>query len=126
MHLDVTTRIIGSDAVLVADGEIDLTSCRHLQEKLEQVRSTPAEAVVIDLTGVQFIDSTGLSVLVEGARDARNDGRAFGVVAGGHLWELLRITGLDTVMEVHHSLDDALGAQKHDDPALRNDAAPLT
>ena len=75
MHLDVSTRMIGSDAVVVANGEIDLTSCRALRDKLQAVERVEADAVVIDLTDVAFIDSTGLSVLVDGARDARGLGR---------------------------------------------------
>jgi len=108
MDLDVTTRFQGDDAVLAVDGEIDLTTCKHLREKLDATDAAPVKNVVIDLTGVGFIDSTGLSVLVGAAKHAHEGGRGFGVVADGHLRELLRITGLDTVMEVHRRLDQAL------------------
>jgi anti-sigma B factor antagonist len=107
MDLDVTTSVLGDDAVLSVDGEIDLTSCGQLRDEIEAIDLERAPNVVIDLTHVGFIDSTGLSVLVGAARRARQDGRRFGVVAEGHLHELLHLTGLDTVMTVHRKLDEA-------------------
>src|SRR6478752_1554996 len=108
MELEVTSRHEGRRTVVEAQGEIDLTSCVRLRDTLDVVEDQESDAVVVDLTRVGFIDSTGLSVLVDGARHARARERTFGVVADGHLRELLRITGLDTVMEVHGRLDDAL------------------
>lgn len=100
MDIDVTTRVEGDDAVLAVHGEIDLTSCGQLREHIDAVDLDTTHNVVVDLTQVGFIDSTGLSVLVGAARRARENGRGFGVVAEGHLRELLHITGLDTVMDV--------------------------
>src|ERR1700712_1364011 len=101
MKLEVTSHHEGTHTVVEAHGEIDLTSCVRLRDTLDTVEDEGTEAIVVDLTRVGFIDSTGLSVLVDGARHARSRDRSFGVVADGHLLELLRITGLDTVMEVH-------------------------
>src|SRR6478609_4361828 len=111
MDLEVSLALRGDDAVVSAQGEIDLTSCADLRASLNAPDVAAANAVVVDLTKVGFIDSTGLSVLVDGARQARTHGQAFGVVADGHLRELLRITGLDTVMDVHRDLDEAFTAQ---------------
>jgi len=110
MELEVTSRCEGRSTVVAAQGEIDLTSCVRLRDTLDRVEDTDSDGVVVDLTKVGFIDSTGLSVLVDGARHARARDRSFGVVAHGHLRELLRITGLDTVMDVHRRLGDALPA----------------
>ena len=107
MDLEVSMALRGDDAVVSAQGEIDLTSCADLRASLNTPDVVGAHAVVVDLTKVGFIDSTGLSVLVDGARHARARDRSFGVVADGHLRELLRITGLDTVMDVHRDLDEA-------------------
>ena len=107
MDLDVTTSVQGDEAVLSVDGEIDLTSCGQLRDEIDAIDLERAPNVVVDLTHVAFIDSTGLSVLVGAARRARQDGRRFDVVADGHLHELLHLTGLDTVMSVHRRLDDA-------------------
>ena len=111
MDFAVRTRVEGRDAVLSVDGEIDLTSCGRLREELDAAGTLDTDHVVIDLTQVGFIDSTGLGVLVDGARKAHDTGRSFGVVADGHLRELLRMTGVDTVMAVHRHLDEAVGGQ---------------
>jgi len=121
MDLDITTSRLGEESVVAASGEIDLTSCGRLRDGLERVGLDDTIGTVVDLTNVGFIDSTGLSVLVDGAHKAHAEGRTFGVVAGGHLRELLRITGLDTVMTVHSELADALGAG---DPSAVHDEAP--
>lgn len=117
MDLDVRTRTVGSGTVLEAEGEIDLSTCGRLRDSLRTAQERGAEHVVIDLTEVDFIDSTGLSVLVDGAREARKAGTTLDVVAEGHLRELLRITGLDTVMPVHPALQAALGPDAEDAPA---------
>src|SRR6478735_10600090 len=108
MELEVTSRCEGRLTVVAAQGEIDLTSCVRLRDTLDSVENEESTAIVVDLTQVGFIDSTGLSVLVDGARHARARERSFGVVADGHMRELLRITGLDTVMEVHPRLQDRI------------------
>lgn len=108
MNLQVSSRLVDHHAIVAAQGEIDLSSCEKLRDVLAADECHTADAVVIDLTSVHFIDSTGLSVLVDGARQARSHDQSFGVVADGHLRELLRITGLDTVMQVHPRLADAL------------------
>ena len=122
MELEVTSRHEGRRTVVEAQGEIDLTSCVRLRDTLDVVEDQESDAVVVDLTRVGFIDSTGLSVLVDGARHARARERTFGVVADGHLRELLRITGLDTVMDVHRTLEDAVPTTT----AAGHEEAPLT
>lgn len=128
MDLQVTSRHEGRHTVVAAQGAIDLTSCISLRDTLDTVEDEDSDAIVVDLTRVGFIDSTGLSVLVDGARNARSQDRSFGVVADGHLRELLRITGLDTVMDVHRTLADVVpgDATAPRETAPRDEEAPLT
>jgi len=123
MELDVRTEVRGDRTVVAAQGEIDLTSCETLRRALDAADDAATSGTVVDLTAVSFIDSTGLSVLVDGARHARGSSREFGVVAGGHLRELLRITGLDTVMDVGPTVDSAGGAAP---PVSAQQDAPRT
>jgi anti-sigma B factor antagonist len=114
MDLDVSSRMIGGDAVVSARGEIDLTSSTTLRSQLLELDRVEADNVVVDLTEVGFIDSTGLSVLVGGADHAHARGRGFGIVAGPQIRELMRITGLSTVMTVHERLEVAVHATDSD------------
>ena len=50
--------------MISVSGELDLASSPTLEEELERVAESGAEVVVVDLRGLEFMDSTGLSVLV--------------------------------------------------------------
>ena len=61
---------IGRDGslVLVLEGELDITTSPLLDEALERAAGTDAVSIVVDLTAVSSIDSTGLHVLIRHAR----------------------------------------------------------
>jgi anti-sigma B factor antagonist len=74
---DIPLRInaVGRDGslVLVLEGDLDITSSPLLDEALERARATDAVKIVVDLVAVNFIDSTGLHVLIKhaGAQESR-------------------------------------------------------
>lgn len=75
-------------------GELDLASSPALEEELDKVAGHAS--VVVDLRELQFIDSTGLSVLVKANQRASESGSLFGLVSAGdgQVDRLLRLTGL--------------------------------
>ncbi len=74
-------------------GELDLAAAPTLEKELSKV--AVAERLVVDLRELEFIDSTGLSVLVKANRRAQEAGRHFGLVRGGaQVQRLLSLTGL--------------------------------
>ena len=74
-------------------GELDLASSPVLEEELEKVSGH--QLIVIDLRELEFIDSTGLSVLVKAHQRAKDQGRELGLVKGeGQVQRLLGLTGL--------------------------------
>jgi anti-sigma B factor antagonist len=99
-------------AVVVAlAGELDLYNAHVVREALLECCSEDPERLVIDLSGVQFIDSTALGVLVE-ARSRMANKRAFILAAPGmETRRALEVSGLDRHFAVHDSRDDALNAQ---------------
>jgi anti-anti-sigma factor len=82
-------------AVLTLGGELDLATAPLLQEQLE--RAIRGEgAVVIDLSGLQFIDSSGLNVLVRAERQMRASGRQLVLVYGSPgVRRVFELTSLD-------------------------------
>lgn len=107
-ELDLTTTRRAATTVLTAAGEIDLATAAELQQELSAAVATGD--TVLDVTGVDFIDSTGLRVVISADEDARAEDRRFGlVVADGPVTKLLRITGVGEKLRVFTSLDDALG-----------------
>ncbi len=94
---------LGDGAVVVeVAGELDLCSSHTFREHLAGATDSGAAAVVVDLTGISFIDSTGLSVLAVQARRAALDGPALAVVCPeGRVRKVLTMTGLDRVIPVY-------------------------
>jgi anti-anti-sigma factor len=82
---------------IVLSGEIDLASAPAVWDALEPALEDAA-CVVVDLSSVRFIDSTGLSVLVRAHRRLANNGGTLVVRSPSEMASrVLRITGLDTV-----------------------------
>lgn len=91
-------------------GELDLYNASDLRETLFALAEERPERLVVELSEVEFVDSTALGVLIE-ARTRMPNRRAFLLAAPGlETHRALRISGLDQHLAVHESLDDALAA----------------
>lgn len=75
------------------------------------VSTRPRCALIVDLTEVSFIDSTGLGVLVTALKHTREAGGSLDVVvAAPRVLKVLALTGLDVVIPLHATLDEALAS----------------
>jgi anti-sigma B factor antagonist len=94
-HFHVEARSEGRLQVLAASGELDLAAAASLEEELDRALGSDSDRIVIDLRGLDFIDSTGLSVLVRAHQRAQESGRELGLVnPGAQVERLLTLTGL--------------------------------
>lgn len=92
-------------SVIALVGELDLSNAGALRAHLEESVSGHTAPVVLDLTGVTFMDSTALGVLVRIRKLLRAEGRAFRVVCpAGPVLRLFTITGLVGTFGVHDDL----------------------
>ena len=91
-------------------GEIDFTSSGAVQSALLAMILPGGGAVIADLSEVTFLDSSGLGVLVQAYRTAREQETRLLVVASEPVRKLLRLTGLDTVLETYDTLSAAEAA----------------
>jgi anti-anti-sigma factor len=71
----------GGREVLAVHGELDLATVDELRARLEALRLA-GRAVVLDLDELQFMDSTGIRLILQAAEDARRDGWDFAVTRG--------------------------------------------
>jgi anti-sigma B factor antagonist len=93
-EFNVETSSDESATVLTVTGELDLATSPALEAELERASSGP-ELVILDLRGVTFMDSTGLSLLVKAQRRAQDARRRLAVVKGGaQVQRLLTLTGV--------------------------------
>jgi anti-sigma B factor antagonist len=106
-HVSSETR--GSACIVSVLGDVDLSGAADVEEAISAGDGAPV--VVADLTGVTFIDSTGLRALVS-ARDALAGARRalLLVVEGGPVRRLLSLTSLEREFRVHPSVEAALSS----------------
>ena len=95
--------------VLAVKGEVDVYTAPRLREKLVELVSQDKLQVIVDLEGVDFLDSTGLGVLVGGLKRLRSHDGDLGLVCSQpRVLKVFEITGLTKVFEIHDSLDAAV------------------
>ena len=81
--------------MLTISGELDLAAASSLEEELDRALASGAGVIVVDLKSLEFIDSTGLSVLVRAHQRAQESGLELGLVnPGAQVERLLSLTGL--------------------------------
>jgi anti-anti-sigma factor len=96
MSVTVATRWDGHQATVAVTGDVDLSSVPPLDAALAAAaRTADAEAVVVDLAGVTFLDSSGISVLLRGRRLADEHEVGYRVTgANGLVLTVLEMTGV--------------------------------
>nr|WP_296076385.1 STAS domain-containing protein [uncultured Actinoplanes sp.] len=108
VHVSVVGNPDGSVVVAVR-GNLDVDSATVLTTALDQILDPPAPKVVVDLSGVEFCDSTGLSAFVLGHRRAAASGGWLRLAAPGEfLSQLLDTVGLSSRLGVYATVPDAL------------------
>lgn len=108
-HFRVEVKTDGSRSVLALRGELDLASAPALDEELERVEAAGAKQVIIDLRDLEFMDSTGLSVLVRAHQRAEKAGMRFGLVKGPpQVQRLLVLTGVAERISVVDAVEELL------------------
>jgi anti-sigma B factor antagonist len=107
LQFEMTTS--GARDVLAVSGEIDAFTSPRLRERLTEMMDDGHFRLVVDLEGVEFMDSTGLGVLVACLKRAKEHGGDLSLVCTGpQILRVLSITGLDRVFEVRASLDETV------------------
>ena len=102
---------VGQACVVKLGGELDLYNAPQVREALAGACADLPGRVVVDLSEVEFIDSTALGVLIE-ARTKLDNRRAFLLAAPGlETRRALEISGLDRHFNVHQSVSEALLAK---------------
>ena len=96
-------------AVVELEGELDVYSAPQFKEALLQGIAEGAQRIIVDLAKVTFIDSSGLSVLVSGAkRVRRGEGTLDIVCRDDNIRRIFEITGLDRIFGIYPTREEAL------------------
>ncbi|MER6694531.1 STAS domain-containing protein [Streptomyces minutiscleroticus] len=110
-QLSITTKTVDAVRIVAVAGEIDHATCPQLTQALLPEDATAVPRTVLDFSGVSFLDSSGLNVLIKAHRTA--------AAAGGWLrlagcpdaaLRAIELVGLDTLIPCHPDLQHALHA----------------
>lgn len=108
----LTSQALSDRTLVQISGEIDAHTAPELRAHLLDLLRSGDRHLVVNLDGVEFIDSSGLGVLVAVRRRLRhNDGLMRVVCSREPILKVLRITALDRAFPVHGTLDEAVAAQ---------------
>lgn len=94
-------------------GELDLSTAPELEGPLEQALESGEESLLIDLSECEFIDSTGIALIVRAWQrlDGGENGRALVICTqNDQVRRVLDITGLELSIPVHTTRDEAIAA----------------
>lgn len=101
----------GGASVVEVVGEVDATSVEQLRPELNRLADAGRIRVILDLSGVTFLDSSGLGALVSCHRRLQLLGGRLRLVCRNDLvLRVFRLTGLDKVMPISATLEEALAA----------------
>ena len=111
-QFEVTTEVVDSGIHRISvRGELDLETAPRLEESLTAARSGEGISVLIDLSECEFIDSSGVSLIVGCWRDLEQKGgdeRLVLCCAKDQVKRLLTITGVEGSISIHGQIDEAL------------------
>jgi anti-sigma B factor antagonist len=102
VELKVSSQSQGDQAIVSVSGEIDLYTAPRLQGELTAVLDGGRPVrVVVDMSGVEFCDSTGMNVLLAAMKRARDHGGGLDLASPRPaVRKILQVTGLDSVFTV--------------------------
>jgi anti-sigma B factor antagonist len=107
--LSIHVHVIDDIEVFELTGSLDIATSPTVRAALTSASERGGHQLIVDLTQVDFLDSTGLGALIGGQRRAREFGGEVRLVAKeGQILRLLRITGLLKVFSVYPTLEDAV------------------
>jgi anti-sigma B factor antagonist len=112
VDLSVSTREQDGRMIVEVGGEIDVYSAPTLRDQLNGLVAAGHHHLIVDMQGVEFLDSTGLGVLVGGLKRVRTqEGTLHLVCSQERVLKVFRITGLTKVFSIHDTVEEALAEQ---------------
>jgi len=111
MHSDflVDTQVSDLAITVTIRGELDLLSAPALERALERLPESEADLIILDLRGLEFMDSTGLHLLVQAQVKAQQSGRRLALIKGGEqVQRLFQLTGVTEGLTIVESPDELL------------------
>jgi anti-anti-sigma factor len=98
----------GDTVVLSVAGEVDMATAPALEESIKEALERAPEMLVVDLSGVGFLASAGMSVLISGNQQAGDRTRFRLVAVGSATLRPMELTGIAAEFSIHPTRDQAM------------------
>lgn len=124
MHDELSIDLITEDGtgtlIFKLRGSLDLATAPTVRAALNEAAEQGShELLIVDLSQLEFLDSTGLGVLIGAHRRAAERGASFRlIVSEGRIFRLLNITGLSGVFAVYRAIEDARNDRARVNPTI--------
>jgi len=109
LNLTMNSRIPDeTTCVLEIEGEVDVYTSPQLKQDLVQLAERGVKRVIINLSKVEYLDSTGLGVLIGGLKRLREAGGNLALVGPGmRIQRIFEITGLNKIFDIYQTEEEA-------------------
>ncbi|HEX2126871.1 MAG TPA: STAS domain-containing protein [Thermoleophilaceae bacterium] len=99
--LSLETREEGQQVRIALEGELDLSSALTFDEEIRRAEERKPETLVIDLSGLKFLDSTGLRLIMSAQARAKTRGHRLAIVEGGQaVQRIFRLAGVNRRLDI--------------------------
>jgi anti-sigma B factor antagonist len=107
---DLTVESVGGVTVAGVSGEIDVSNASELSAQISELTENGVEGLALDLTAVDYLDSSGLRMLLNLAHTFDDRGRELRVIVkeGSFIASLMETTGVLGILSVGGSREDAV------------------
>jgi len=108
-YIEIKTRIVDGTTILSPMGEIDLSRAPSLRTHISAVQAKRPRRLIIDLTAVPYMDSSGVATLIEAMQTARRSGGKLVLCAlQEKVRSIFEIARLETVFTIVNTTDEGL------------------
>ncbi|MFA5906877.1 MAG: STAS domain-containing protein [Desulfobacula sp.] len=108
MTFKIKSRVKENIGLVVVEGEVDMLTSPNLRDKLVPFFKKKIKGIIVDLSGVSFMDSSGIATLVEGLQWSKKEKSQFVLTGlGTNVLNALTLTKLNNVFSIKNDTDDA-------------------
>jgi anti-sigma B factor antagonist len=110
MGFKIRSRQQNQIGIITVEGDIDMFTSPGLRDTLVPMFDKGLERIIVDLSGVSFMDSSGIATLVEGLQWSKKVNKAFVLAGlGKNVFNALSLTKLEKVFSIEPDVSTAIG-----------------
>ena len=101
--MEISLRDLGKNKILVVEGDVDLYNWSELKKSIfEQLEEQKVKSLIVDMKGINYMDSSGIGALVAGQKKSRAQGSRFAIMnIREDVMNILRLATLDQFFTIY-------------------------